>query len=295
MKKEEPEILEGEYESNTETALAAISRGHDLVLGTEAAHKSLEYRAKGLEALRIATIRALKPKDFHSFGGNWWLQSSGVSKVSEIYGIHYDVPKFSKEWKDRFDEDRQEVIEKSHFIIKCEITAVFNLDSRSYTATGSASTRDDFFKRKDSNGVSQYQHPLNVDEEDVRKKAETNARARALIGLGIANFTPDELAQAGLDITKSTAHDYKTGAPKSEPTEKQIGFIRGLFEKKVLGINASDWFDWFEKQKVTGSQASYLIEWLKERNDSSIDYEEQFKGEYKNIIAGKYAKPKDGK
>ena len=74
----------------------------NLALGTQAAHESLMIRAKGLEALRKATIKSLTEDDFHLFGGtSSWLQSSGVNKISAVYGIDFTEPVFSApEWGD---------------------------------------------------------------------------------------------------------------------------------------------------------------------------------------------------
>ena len=262
------EELEGTIEEMPGMALTKPQSDVDIVLGTQKAHEALIIRAQGLEALRKASIKALKPKDFHRFGDNWWLQSSGVSKISEIYGIHYEPPIFKKEWKDRWDEETQEEVKKSHYVWHCQITATFAMDNRSYTATGSASTRDPFFMRDGA-----FPHPLNVDEEDVRKKAETNARARCLIGLGIANFTPDELESAGLDTSKSTGHDYKTAAPANAPSEKQWGLLFHKMNEKVVGVDKeSEIHQWIKTQKLTMKHVSGIIDML-EKLTEPMDYD----------------------
>lgn len=276
------ETLEGDWEENPDTALQAVNRpSTDLMLGTASAHEALKYRADGLYALRRASIKALNSNDFHRFGDNWWLLSSGVSKITEIYGIHYGAPKFYKEWKDRYDEEAKETVKNSHYIIKCELSALFPMDgNRSYTTTGSASTRDPFFMRN-----KEHPHPLNVDEENVRKKAETNARARCLIGLGIANFTPDELKEAGLKTQATSGHDYKKAAPSSEPSDKQWGMLKKLIKEKIP--NAPDGlFTWLENEKPSRKEASYLIDWMMRYSDGDMDYDEQFKAEYKRALKG---------
>ena len=283
--KNETEVFEGEYEEASDTALTVASRGSDLVLGTQAAHKALEYRAKGLEALRLASIRALSPKDFHRFGDNHWLQASGVSKLVQIYGINFTAPKFTKEWEPIKGEDG-EIIERGKFVWRCEVAAYFPMDgNRAVTSTGSASSRDDFFaKNKDGS----YKHWLDVDSEDVRKKSETNARARALIEIGIANFTPDELVQAGLDTSKSTGHDYqKSSFDKSEPTEKQMKMLFVLCGKKVQGIEGKDLHKQIEDKKLSRAQVSNLIDWMNKYQDGAMDYEEEFKTKYKDAVVGK--------
>ena len=206
--------------------------------------------------------------------------------------MHFNAPVFHKEWKARFDEETKETIEKSHFVIKCDIQAIFPIDmGRSYTATGSASTNDPFFMR---GGKSP--HPLNVDEEDVRKKAETNARARALIGLGIANFTPDELSQAGLDTSKSTSHEYKTGAPKSEPTEKQFELLDKLIGQKLSGHPSdAELQKWFRTQGLTKNQLAGIIDWMIQYQDGAMDYEGNFQKDYEKAKAGAFKKEKGDK
>jgi len=286
-KDEKEEILEGTIEE-TSQALTQVKRDNDLVLGTQAAHESLMLRAKGLEALRRASIQALKKQDFHRFGDNWWLQSSGVAKISQIYGIDYSKPTFTKEWKDWHDEENNQTLERHYYIIKCEIAAVFHIDNhRAYTAIGSASTRDPFFMRD-----SKIPHALNVDEEDVRKKAETNARARCLMGLGIANFTPDELDAAGIKKEESTGHDYKGAPPKGTPTEKQWELLDKLIREKIVGFDTEEIVKWVHApvQGVTGKKASFLIEWLMTFKSGACDYEEQFTAEYDAVVAGKYHK-----
>jgi hypothetical protein len=285
----ESEILEGVLEE-TNQSVAKIESSNDLVLGAEKAHDRLMLRAKGLEALRTATIKALKPSDFHEFGSQgkgYWLESSGVSKVSSIYGIDYSKPVFTKEWKDWYDEEKDVILEKHYYIIKCDIEAYFRMDNRKYQGSGSASTRDPFFMRD-----SKIPHPLNVDEEDVRKKSETNARARCLMGLGLANFTKEEIVGAGMKTGDISGHEYKSDLPKGSVTDKQWGLLDKLVREKMIDINPDDLMDTFRssKQGLVGKQVSYLIEWFMTQEKETVEYDNHLKPIYKDILAGKYHK-----
>lgn len=263
----------------------------DLVLGTQAAHESMMLRAQGLEALRKTTIRALTRNDFHRFGDNHWLNSSGVNKICAIYGINFSEPVFSApEWGDLPGENEGDEVRKgAYYTIKCKMTARFRMDDRSYTTVGSASTRDPFFGMSKGKLV----HPLDVVKENVRKKSETNARAKCLIGLGLANFTPDELTSAGLDVSKSTGHVYKKAAPKGEPTEAQMKMLYAVCNKKVNGIEGAVLVDWVKSEKLSRAQMSNLLDWLSKSDDGAIDYVNDFQKNYNAVIAGKFkdAKP----
>lgn len=284
-------VFEGTVEeTETGTAIERVEKS-ELVLGSEVAHEVVMRRASTLKALREITLKSLSPKDFHFFGDNPWLEASGVAKVSEVFGVHFTKPIYTKEWRDRFDEETQEVIKNSHFVYLCEITAILPIDgNRSYPATGTASTRDDFYMRD-----KKHPHPLNVDEDDVRKKAETNARARCLIGLGLASYSAEELNRIGFDRSKTTGHDYKTPAPQGSPSEKQWEYLDSLIEKKVVGIEPEKIQEFLRKPMITGKQATCLIQWLKAKADGSIDNDDQFKPNYDDIIAGKFYVKEDKK
>lgn len=223
------EIYEGEV--LPEQVSLVRQNGNDLVLSEQSAQEKLAIRAKSLAALRKLCIQALTPDDFHMFGDNPWIEESGVSKITSIYGVSFGSPTFEGPlWRDERNEETGEIKDRGYYIYRCTMTAHFALDGRSYTATGTADTRQGFFQRG-----GKRLHPLDVDENNVMKKAETNARARCLMGLGLADFTPEELQRAKFDTDKSTGHTYKSAAPKPEPSEKQIALIQDLIGKKMDG------------------------------------------------------------
>ena len=135
-------------------------------------------------------------------------------------------------------------------------------------------------------------HPLDVDESNVMKKAETNARARCLMGLGLADFTPSELDRADFDTTKSTSHDYKKQSPKSTPTDKQLDLLKGMISKKMDGSPGTDAvMDWIlEDKKFDKKQCSNLINWFFQYQDGAMDYNEEFQTKFNDAVAGKYFK-----
>lgn len=270
---DEPNITSSETVSLVSSHLAEDEASH-LVLGTIAAHEALVYRARGLEALRKFTIQQLKPEDFHYFGKNVWLMASGVTKIIEIYGIHFDPPTYEQVWRDRYDEEKDEVIKNSHYIYRCTLTAHFWRDKRAVTVTGSASTRDPLLKIKTVNGVDIFPHPLNVNEDNIRKKAETNARARALIALGVANFTPAELQKVGLEMSKATKHTFKSKAPVSLPTSEQWEKLKSLMVEKVIGVGKDHKVhEWFPEQGLSQKNVETIISYLS-KAEGEIPYDD---------------------
>ena len=168
-----------------------------------------EERRKILEGLKLLAIRSTSPRDWCKMGDQPYLTESGCMKFAEIYGVCFSDLRVDSV---PYNDERGPVIEFYAFV-----TASYQ--NRFDSESGSASTAETFFNGKGQDGKPRRLPLSEVNRPNVRKKAITNAKARATKKLLGLTFTWEEvrreLAAVGKnpdDIPGVSYGDRSTGS-----------------------------------------------------------------------------------
>lgn len=178
----EPEIIQP-----TEPRELARSTAAPTLLPTEAfgphTLERAEEKRKILEGLKLLAIRSTAPRDWCKMGDQPYLTESGCMKFAEIYGVNFSSLRVDPV---HYTDERGPVIE-----FYAHVTASYQ--QRFDSETGSASTAERFFNGKAADGKPARLPLSEINRPNVRKKAVTNAKARAVKKLLGLTFTWDEV------------------------------------------------------------------------------------------------------
>jgi hypothetical protein len=230
----EPEIIEPAEPRE----LAAQRQQAPTLLPTEAfgphTLERAEEKRKILEGLKLLGIRSTSPRDWCRMGDLPYLTESGCMKFAEIYGVCFSDLRVEP---CNYNDERGPVIEFYAFV-----TASYQ--NRFDSESGSASTAEVLFNGKGQDGKPRRLPLSEINRTNVRKKAITNAKARAtkkLLGLTFSwAEVKRELSSVGKDpdeIPGITYGDRSTGSGGSStangkgvltPTKKELANM--LFE-----------------------------------------------------------------
>lgn len=167
----------------------------DHFINPEAIIKKTEALITAMDAMIKMSLRRTNPSDWGKFGDNYWLGDSGAMKVRNIWGIYFENQNIVGERK----EDGSKVFIATG---ECGSSHFDKWYGQKVTIPcyGSRSTSDPFFGK-------------NPDEEDVKKAALANMRARGVCDvLGLKNLSEADLKIAGVDTAKIQNIDFKTGS-----------------------------------------------------------------------------------
>lgn len=167
-----------------------------------------EDRVRAMNTIKLHALKATNKNDWVNEGGKPYLQESGSCKIARVFGVSYRINPPSKQL---FTDGHYEYI----------YTGDFSLGGAEISATGSRSSKSDFFVgKKDPKPVSE------IDEGDVRKAAYTNCIGRGIKELlGLGNLTWDDLLTAGIKKEDCAGFEFDkskqemTGEAKEKKTE----------------------------------------------------------------------------
>jgi hypothetical protein len=150
-----------------------------------------EDRVKAMNTIKLHALKATNKNDWVNEGGKPYLQESGSCKIARVFGVSYRI---NPPTKQLFSDGHYEYI----------YTGDFSLGGAEISATGSRSSKGDFFVgKKDPKPVSE------IDEGDVRKAAYTNCIGRGIKELlGLGNLTWDELGTAGIKKNECAGFEF---------------------------------------------------------------------------------------
>lgn len=183
---------ENNYNATGDTNISILSNDTLIQLSQMA-----EERVRAMNTIKIHALKATNKNDWVNEGGKPYLQESGSCKIARVFGVSYRIGSPTKQL---FPDGHYEFI----------YTGEFSLGGADISATGSRSSKGDFFVgKKDPKPVSE------IDEGDVRKAAYTNCIGRGVKELlGLGNLTWEEIETSG--IKKADCAGFEFDKSKQE-------------------------------------------------------------------------------
>lgn len=150
-----------------------------------------EKMVTAMNKIMEAAVKITSEHDWVLIGGKPYLQESGATKVARLFGVSWQI-------------GRPEIFCDSEGYKTFTYKGRFEFKGQYIECEGSRSMRDDFFKRKKFDEIS---------ERNVRQAAYTNC-----INNGIKRIIPNlrnidikVLENAGLDVNKINGYTFKSG------------------------------------------------------------------------------------
>lgn len=201
-----------------DTEISMLSNDNLLAMAEQA-----ERRIEAINRIMSASLRITTEKDWVLIGGTPYLQESGATKVARLFGIGWSI-----------ENPILETESDGHFTYTYK--GKFFMGGTSIEATGSRSSKDDFFV-----GKTNPKAPQDIDKRDVKMSAYTNCINNGIKRIlpGLRNLTVDDMAKAGLDCGKMQGYGFK-GNSKNANT-----VANGDFKCENCGAN------------ITSQEASY--------------------------------------
>jgi hypothetical protein len=189
------------------------------------------------KAIEIA-LKSTNHKDWSNFGGNPWLEASGVEKIARRFGITFG----RYEWKKVTDEDSQ----GSFYTVVVE-GPIYLTERDSLWATGTAGSRDKFFV------AMAEKHDGVVDFDDILKKAISNWEVNGVTRLlGLRSCTWEMVSDAGVQVGLIEGVEFE-GKEKREE-KKKSGEMKSAPDMRVDIVNTLK-----ENHRVTDGDKIGLI------------------------------------
>lgn len=170
-----------------------------------------EKRVDTLKKILGVAIKRTNPHDWTCIGDKPYLGSSGVEKISPLFGVKMENVK--NERLEREDDKGK------HYIY--QFTARFWWQGGSIEALGACSSRDKFFGWDSSKKI--YKELHDVDETNVMKAAYSNLMVNGVSRLlGIRNLEWSDLEPFGITKDKVSKVEYNKGATADPSTSGVI-------------------------------------------------------------------------
>jgi len=203
---------------------AGIPSPSEVNFDSHMVEKKMTAITQAMDACTKISLQRTNPTDWVKMGKGFYLTDAGAMKVRAIWGIYFRNIQMASEKKEDGNiaytvtgEVGSKLLDNwygSEVIVEC---------------MGSRSSADGFFG-------------ANPDQEDVKKAAIANFRARAVVSvLGISNMTEDDLKKNGLDIQKIPSVEFKKGSKGGStvsPEDKEIQVK--LYNLLVKALNTSE-------------------------------------------------------
>lgn len=159
------------------------------------AEKAEQY-ITAMNKIMSAALRITDEKDWIIIGGTPYLQETGASKVSRLFGVSIQILNTTSEC---------DALGYKTFTYKIK----FMLKDQYVECEGSRSAKEEFFA-----GKGKSKKPDEIDEGDVRRAAYTNCLNNGIKRLipGLRNIDIKTLEDAGLDTSKIKGYTFKTGS-----------------------------------------------------------------------------------
>lgn len=163
-----------------------------------------ERRVEAINRIMNAALKVTNVKDWVLIGGTPYLQETGATKVARLFGIGWQI-------KDGFPQI--ETDPDGHFTYTYEM--IFRMGKVEIDATGSRSSKDDFFT-----GKKEPKKPQDIDKRDVKMSAYTNCLNNGIKRIlpGLRNLSAEDMKNAGLDVGKMNGYTFK-GTSKNATTQ----------------------------------------------------------------------------
>ncbi len=215
-----------------DTEISMLSNDNLLAMAEQA-----ERRIEAIKRIMNASLRITNENDWVLIGGVPYLQESGATKVARLFGIGWSI-----------SEPILETETDRHFTYTYK--GKFIMGGISIEATGSRSSRDEFFTGKEDKEKGKVaKKPQDIDKRDVKMSAYTNCINNGIKRIlpGLRNLTVEDMASAGLDCNKMRGYGFK-GYSKNAATT-----ITGDFKCEHCGANITS-------QEASYSKANYKKE-----------------------------------
>ncbi|HUW13415.1 MAG TPA: hypothetical protein VM537_27075 [Anaerolineae bacterium] len=217
MSQQPTEVVEGEImaeDANAGLAVLPDTGLRPIDLGQLTAWA--ESRQKALAILMEVAIASTKPADWSNQGGNPYPEQGACSAIIGLVGINISPPGEQKEYFE--DELGRYYI----YFLASEMT-VPKFGIGPLPIIGRASSRDQFFAWRTVDGVKQLRPQSEVDPGDIKGKAYTNLRYRAVKAAvpEIAGMTWDRLKElTGGKVAPSSVKQVHYGANGEEALQE---------------------------------------------------------------------------
>lgn len=226
-----PEIVDTR---NLDNEIGMLTNDNILKLAEEA-----ERRIEAINRIMNAALKVTNEHDWVLIGGSPYLQESGATKVARVFGIG---------WKIKDGYPTIDVESDGHFTYTYEMK--FMMGNTEIEATGSRSSKDEFFTGKDNPEKGKIaKKPQDVDKRDVKMSAYTNCINNGIKRIlpGLRNLSIEDMEKAGLNIDKMKGYTFKGDSKNSTTT------VTGDFKCENCGTNITS-------QEASFSKARYQKE-----------------------------------
>lgn len=215
-----------------DTEISMLSNDNLLAMAEQA-----ERRIEAINRIMSASLKITNVNDWVLIGGVPYLQESGATKVARLFGIGWTI-----------SEPILETETDGHFTYTYK--GKFTMGGVSIEATGSRSSKDEFFTGKEDKEQGKVaKKPQDIDKRDVKMSAYTNCINNGIKRIlpGLRNLTVEDMAVAGIDCNKMKGYGFK-GKSKNATTT-----INGDFKCEHCGTNITS-------QEASYSKANYQKE-----------------------------------
>lgn len=222
------EINDNELDSE----ISMLSNDNLLAMAEQA-----ERRIEAINRIMSASLKITNVNDWVLIGGVPYLQESGATKVARLFGIGWSI-----------SEPILETETDGHFTYTYK--GKFTMGGVSIEATGSRSSKDEFFTGKEDKEKGKVaKKPQDIDKRDVKLSAYTNCINNGIKRIlpGLRNLTVEDMANAGLDCGKMRGYGFKGTSKNATIT------ATGDFKCEHCGANITS-------QEASYSKAKYSKE-----------------------------------
>lgn len=201
-----------------DTEISMLSNDNLLAMAEQA-----ERRIEAINRIMSASLKITNEKDWILIAGTPYLQESGATKVARLFGIGWSI-----------ENPILETETDGHFTYTYK--GKFFMGGTSIEATGSRSSKDDFFT-----GKTNPKAPQDIDKRDVKMSAYTNCINNGIKRIlpGLRNLTIEDMTNAGLDCNKMKGYTFKGNSKNANTT------VTGDFKCENCGAG------------ITSQEASY--------------------------------------
>ncbi|MCI9001179.1 MAG: hypothetical protein HFJ26_10015 [Clostridia bacterium] len=181
-----------------DTEISMLSNDNLLAMAEQA-----ERRIEAIKRIMNASLKITNEKDWILIAGTPYLQESGATKVARLFGIGWKL----------IGEPILETESDGHFTYTYK--AEFVMGNITIEATGSRSSKDDFFT-----GKTNPKAPQDIDKRDVKMSAYTNCINNGIKRIlpGLRNLTAEDMQNAGLDCNKMQGYGFKGNSKNANTT-----------------------------------------------------------------------------
>lgn len=154
-----------------------------------------------LNRIMEAALRITNELDWVLIGGKPYLQESGATKVSSLFGISISLA-----------EGYPTVSVDGEGYKTFTYRARFSMKDKYIDCDGARNMKDDFFAKAGKD--KPLKKPDEIDERDVKLAAYTNCLNNGIKRLipGLRNIDVSTLERAGLDVSKISGYTFKEGS-----------------------------------------------------------------------------------